>query len=343
MIRVIVAEDSPTARALIVEVLGSDPGISVVGEARTGAEVVEMTERLRPDLITMDIEMPVMDGLEAAREIMAQVPTPIVVVSATASRRAADRSLDALAAGALYVIEKPEHLFAPGFEAWREQLVGAVKAMAHVKVVRRVRRRLTPPRVVIAPPPGDTPLRLVAVAASTGGPAVLHEVLCALPGTFPLPIVIVQHIARGFVVALADWLQHGCRLRVKVAVDGEALRAGTVYLAPDDEQCGVADGRVVLTKDEKVGPFRPSATYLFDSAARAYGPAVLAVILTGMGSDGVDGLQRVRAAGGRIIAQDEDSCVVFGMPGQAVRAGIVDAVLAPAAIAEQLQRITRRR
>ncbi|HUQ46385.1 MAG TPA: chemotaxis-specific protein-glutamate methyltransferase CheB [Gemmatimonadaceae bacterium] len=345
MIRVIVAEDSPTARALILEVLASDPDIAVIGEARTGGEVVEMTLRLHPDLITMDIEMPGMDGLAAARQIMERVPTPIVVVSGSTNRSDTDRSLDALAAGALYVIDKPKHPFAPEFEDWRAQLVAAVKAMAHVKVVRRLQRgavRTTPQSVALEPLGEVQQVRLVAIAASTGGPAVLQEILRSLSPEFPAPIAIVQHIARGFSEALADWLQQGARVRVKVAVHGEPLRASTAYLAPDDRQFGVGEGRVVLSDAAKIGSFRPSATYLFQSSAQAYGASAVAIILTGMGADGVDGLRSVHAAGGTVYAQDEASCVVFGMPREAIRAGVVDAVLTPSAIAHQLNRLTRR-
>lgn len=344
MIRIIVAEDSSTARALILEVLTSDPEIQVVGEARTGVEAVELALQLRPDLITMDIEMPLMDGLEAARTIMERIPTPIVVVSSSTNRSESDRSMDAMTAGVLYVIDKPNHPFAEGFDDWGEQLLSAVKAMAHVKVVRRIRRRGEP----MTPPPlpsgnGEGPsARLVAIGASTGGPAVLTELLRQLPADFPLPILLVQHIARGFAEALASWLRGGCKLRVKVAEHREPLRGGTVYLAPDDVQLGVADGMIVLSAGPKVGPFRPSATYLFDSAARAYGRSLVAVILTGMGTDGVEGLRRVRDLGGKVFAQDEESCVVFGMPREAIRAGIVDHVLDPAGIAGQLRILARR-
>jgi two-component system chemotaxis response regulator CheB len=205
-----------------------------------------------------------------------------------------------------------------------------VKAMSQVKVVRRwpsrrehrVRRR--------APKRGPAaPVRLVAIAASTGGPAVLQRVLGDLPGDFPAPIVVVQHIANGFVAGLADWLDAACDLRVKVAEHGEELRPRTVYLAPEGRHVEVdAPGRVRLTSEAPVGGFRPSGTPLFMSAARAYGPAVAAVVLTGMGSDGVEGLKAVKDAAGYVLAQNEASSVVYGMPGSAVEAGLADEVLA---------------
>lgn len=343
MIRVLVAEDSPTARALIVGVLDADPEVKVIAEARTGAEAVELASRLRPDLITMDIEMPLMDGLEAARRIMQQTPIPIVVVSSSTNRADADRSLDAIATGALSVIDKPEHPLSPRFDEWCALLLGTVKAMAHVKVVRRF-----PRRAAEGAPPDGTPVRLpptrevriVAIAASTGGPAVLSRILRALPADFPVPILVVQHIAPGFAGALARWLNDNCAPRVQVAVDGEKLRGGRVYIAPDDRHLGVVRGMVALLDAPAIGGFRPSANHLFESAARAYGAALVAVILTGMGNDGADGLLHVRAAGGRVLAQDEESCVVYGMPREAVRTGAVDAALGPAAIAHQLLLMT---
>jgi two-component system chemotaxis response regulator CheB len=181
------------------------------------------------------------------------------------------------------------------------------------------------------------PVRLVAVAASTGGPAALLRILSSLPGDLTVPILVVQHIATGFVAGLADWLSASCNLRVKVAEHGEPLLKRTVYLAPDERQLGVGpDGRVVVAEAAAVNGFRPSGTYLFASAAQAYGASVAAVILTGMGSDGVEGLKAVKAAGGRVLAQDEASSVVYGMPGEAAAAGVVDAVLSVEEIAPRL-------
>ena len=186
------------------------------------------------------------------------------------------------------------------------------------------------------------PARLVAIAASTGGPAVLQRVLSDLPGDFPAPVLVVQHIATGFVHGLADWLNASSSLRVKVAEDGEALEPHVAYLAADGRHLGTrAPGRIELSDEPPVGGFRPSGTYLFESAARLRGPAVAAVILTGMGSDGVAGLHKVREAGGTVLAQDEESSVVFGMPGDAVVAGLVDTVLGVEEIAPRLVALAR--
>jgi two-component system chemotaxis response regulator CheB len=331
VIRVVVAEDSPTARHLLVAMLESDPGLKVVGEATSGTQAVEMVERLSPDLVTMDVEMPGLDGLAATQEIMMRRPTPIIVVSSQARDRAIALSFEATRAGALLVLPKPESPTAAGFEAQRAELVSMAKAMAAVKVVRRWGGPVLPMERAPRVEGGRRAVRLVAVGASTGGPAALRELLVAMPpGTVP-PIAIVQHIATGFVQGLATWLGGETRHQVRVASDGELALAGHVYLAPDERHLRVVDDargrlRLSLTDTPAVGGFRPSATPLFESAAALRG-AALACILTGMGSDGVVGLRGVHAAGGRVLAQDEATSVVWGMPREAVRAGVVDEVL----------------
>jgi two-component system chemotaxis response regulator CheB len=329
MIRVLVAEDSPTTRALLVAILASDPEIEVGGEARDGVEAVELTRALRPDVITMDIRMPRLDGFEATREIMITAPTPIVIVTASMVARDVETSMHALKAGALTVLPKPGGPQDPNFEAATRQLVAQVKAMAQVKVVRHWRpiapaNREAEPARPRAAPRG----RVVALAASTGGPAALHRLLSDLPAGFPVPLLAVQHITPGFVGGLVDWLNKAGGPRVKVAADGEPLAPGTVYVAPDDRHLDVSPRRAVaLAETPPVGGFRPSGTALFEAVARVYGAAAVAVILTGMGDDGVEGLRAVRRAGGRVLAQDEKSSVVFGMPGAAVAAGLADDVL----------------
>lgn len=338
MIRVVVADDSSTLRQLLVGILESDPEIRVVGQATSGAEAVALTARLRPDLVMMDVHMPELDGVEATREIMVRVPTPILIVTASARGQEMGLSLDALTAGALMVMAKPADPRSPQYEPDREELVAMVKAMARVKVVRRWASpaRGGPSRVEVSST-ADAPSRLVAIAASTGGPAALQRILGALPGDFPVPILVVQHIAQGFAPGLADWLDACCRVRVQVATHGELVSGGTVLLAPDGRQLGVtAEGRTIVVGTPPVGGFRPSGSYLFMSAAAAYGASVTAVILTGMGRDGVDGLVAVKHAGGRTIAQDEATAVVYGMPREAVENGLADVVLGVDDIAPRL-------
>lgn len=340
MIRVLVVEDSSTVRALLVGMFASEPqGFSVVGEAQNGLEAVELARRLRPDVVTMDLRMPLLDGLEATRLIMMNTPTPVVVISGSDSLEV-QTSMRALEAGALAVLEKPAGPAQPGFEERRLALLQTVRLMAGVKVVRRTSQRQEP-RAVAPPrplaPSSRNRVQAVAIATSTGGPVALETILERLPGDFPVPILVVQHLAKGFLGGLATWLGSASKLRVKVAEPGEQLAAGVVYLAPDELHLGVtADRRVALSAEPALGGFRPSGTFLFDSVARALGPGALALILTGMGRDGLDGLRTVKAKGGRILAQDEKSSVVFGMPAAAIDAQLADEVVALEDVAGRL-------
>lgn len=338
MIRVLVAEDSATARALLVHILRSDPEIQVVGEAHDGVEAVALTQRLHPDLVTMDVHMPRMNGLEATKEIMITAPTPILIVTGSTRAREVSASMDTLRVGALNVLVKPPGPESPQFATASQNLIAMVKAMSHVKVVRHW-RRAAPPRSEPPRPaqPAGARVRVVAVATSTGGPAALQRVLSGLPGDFSVPILVVQHITPGFIAGLAIWLSTISPLRVKVAQNGEVPAPRTVYLAPDEFHLGVAEkGCLRLSKAPPVGGFRPSGTFLFEAVARAFGPSAVALILTGMGDDGVRGLRAIRQAGGRVVAQDEKTSVVFGMPGAAIAEGLAHIVLPIDAIPSHL-------
>lgn len=325
MIRVIVADDVAASRALLEAILTAEPGVEVIGRARDGGEAVDLTCRLRPDLVTMDVEMPVLNGFEATQRIMTRCPTPIVVVSGH-DVTAVAFALDAMKAGALAVVPKPAAPGAPEHEAEARHLVTMVRAMAGVKLLPRV-----------AAPPGGGPVpgaraarsraRIVAVAASTGGPPAVARILSELPAGFRAPLLVVQHIAEGFSEGLARWLGASSALRVKVGEDGERLLSGTAYLAPDRFHLGVSGERVALSDAPPVEGFKPSGSFLFESVARAYGPAALGLILTGMGRDGVSGLAALRAAGGTVVAQDRESSVIYGMNGEAVLGGLTDEVL----------------
>ncbi len=356
MIRVLVAEDSPTARLLLVSMLSEQNDIRIIGEATTGREAVDMAEQLQPDLVTMDVHMPEMDGLEATKQIMMRSPRPIIIVSSAARIDEVALSLEATRAGALMVLPKPEGPGSPGFAGDSRQLVSMVRAMSQVKVVRRHGASTTPSTSVTPPsrpaygrPPATagatSPVRLIAIGASTGGPAALRTILSELPGGFSVPILIVQHIAKGFTLGLAQWLGGDSRLRIKVAELGERLARATVYIAPDDRHLGCqldvnGDIRISLSSEAAVGAFRPSATYLFQSVAETLGASAIAVILTGMGDDGVAGLRVFKSRGGRVIAQDEASSVIYGMPREAARAGVVDDKLGINAVARKLVELT---
>ena len=342
MIRVLVVDDSATVREYLAYLLGQDPAIEVVGTARDGLEAVDQAERLKPGVIVMDVHMPRMSGYEATRQIMERVPTPIVMVSASSSRYEATTAFEALKAGALTVVEKPGGPDDPAQAESARRLVETVKLMAEVKVVRRWprsrdqgagvggQRELTVPQPPTPIPRPHSKIRLIAVGGSTGAPQVVADILAGLPHDLAAPILIVQHIAPGFTGGFAEWLAQGTRLTVKLAEPGEATRPGTVYLAPEGSQTGITkDGRIRLTTEPAEDGFCPSASYLFQSVAEAYGRSAIGILLTGMGRDGAAGLKRLREVGGVTIAQDEESCVIFGMPQEAIRQGAVEHVLSP--------------
>jgi two-component system, chemotaxis family, protein-glutamate methylesterase/glutaminase len=339
-LRVLVAEDSPVARLLMVHILNEDPEIEVVAEAADGHEAVLLAARSRPDVIVMDVMMPTTNGLEATRTIMTQMPTPIVLVTATHDPD--DRmSFNALQAGALVLLAKPPGPQASTFGQEAAAFRMTVKLMAEVKLVRRraPRQPVPAPAAPLAPPStrrGRT-VEIVAIAASTGGPAALASILGTLPATTPVPILVVQHITAGFHQGLVDWLDSVSELEVRLAVDGEPLRAGHVLVAPADKHLGVGGhGRVSLSSDPPIGGHRPSATHLFRSVASRYGSGAVGTILTGMGDDGVAGLRTLKEAGGLVLAQDESTSVVYGMPREAAVLGVADQVLPVSQMARAL-------
>lgn len=333
-LRIVVADDSPTARALILAILEADRGFDIVGVAKDGVEAVEMAKRLLPDVISMDVQMPRMTGLEATAEIMIHAPTPIVIVSASFLAGEVAGAMQALRAGALTVVAKPSGPGSPEFEATARELVESLKALAEVKVVRHY-----PKPAMIAPRPVGRTIssRLVTICASTGGPAALCTILGALPADFPVPIVIVQHIALGFGAGFASWLASTCAFDVRIASHGDLLQAGRVYIAPDDRHLEVGTSQSLSLRDTApIGGFRPSGSQLFTSAAQVFGAATLGIILTGMGRDGVEGLRELRRLGAPVIAQNEATSVVYGMPAAAVEAGVVTQVLPIDAIASAI-------
>jgi two-component system chemotaxis response regulator CheB len=341
MIRVLVVEGLVVDRERLTALLRVDPELVIVGEAGRRAEVLELARRLKPDVIAMGIHAPAAGGFELTKEIMIEAPTPIVILSDETDSRQVELSILALRAGALTVVQRPPATQTSSSEAACQRLVATIKAMSQVKVVRRWRERTPAPLRSMPALAGGTVQRVVAIAASTGGPAALQQVLSELPSDFEAPILIVQHIAAGFVSGLVDWLNSLCSLKVKLAEAGEPLLPHTVYVAPGDSHLGISGrSRILLSQDGPIGGFRPAATYLFESVAKAFGSASIHVILTGMGQDGVAGLRVARSCGGRVLAQDEASSVVFGMPGAAIEAGVVDDILPPAAVAQQLLALT---
>jgi two-component system chemotaxis response regulator CheB len=351
-IRVLVAEDSLTVRKRLVEVLGEDPELTVVGEAADGKQAIELCQRLRPDVVTLDMMMPVMTGVAAAEYIMAYCPTPILVVSASTNRGELFRTYDALAAGAIDVLDKPTGGEPDG--AWEARLRSTVKLVSRIKVITHPRAKLAPSAPPLAPrpwPPGpapdrSSPARLVAIGGSTGSPAAVVEILRALPAEFPVPILLVIHINEPFGAAFAEWLDGQSGLRVRYPVDGEPLWSpggGRVLMAPPGKHLVLRGGALRLV----VGPERhsciPSVDVLFESIAAEAGRDTAACLLTGMGRDGAAGLLAIRRAGGATVAQDEATSAVFGMPREAILLGAAEQVLPLPQIAPALAAVTRAR
>jgi two-component system chemotaxis response regulator CheB len=340
MVRVLIVDDSPTLRILIRRILESDPEIRVAGEAANGEEAIALCRNLNPDIITMDIHMPKIDGYEAIRHIMAEMPRPIVVLTSTESDIRLGITHKAIESGALMVIGKPKGM--PGIDAEADKLIPLIKSMADVKVVGRGRwsQAGTPNTLKKAAMPRNSRLqtvRLVTIGVSTGGPPALQVILSRLPIGFSAPILVVQHMSRAFINGLATWLNESTPLKVKVAQSDEKLKPGTVYLAPDDRHMTVTPDECVSLKNMSlVDGHCPSATVLFESAAAGNGRSTAGVILTGMGSDGARGLKALHDAGGYTIAQDEASCIIFGMPTVAIAMGAVDEVLPLKMISERL-------
>lgn len=338
MIRILVADDSATVREYLTFLLDQDPALQVVGTAQDGLDAVKQAERLKPDVIVMDVHMPRMNGYEATRLIMERVPTPIVMVSVSSTLYEATTAFEAIKAGALTVVEKPAGQDHSAQAEGTRRFLETVKLMAEVKVIRRWprRERSAPPSPLWAK--ADGTIRLIAVGGSTGAPQIIADILARLPRNLGAPILVVQHIAPGFTGGFAEWLTLGTRLAVKLAEPGEATQPGTVYLAPEGSQTGITkEGRIRLTREPAEDGFCPSASYLFQSVAEAYGRSAIGIILSGMGRDGATGLKRLREVGGVTIAQDEESCVIFGMPQEAIRQGAVEHVLSPEQIVEAIR------
>lgn len=336
--RILVTDDSAVTRTFLRRLFDADPSLEVVGEATNGREAVEMTESLRPDVITMDVAMPVMDGVEATRQIMRTNPTPIVVISGSLDPNDVKQVFRVMDAGALAILEKPPSPADPRFDSSVEELVATVKLMSEVKVVRRRQPRPDSAPVTVRPPRKKPP-GIVAIGASTGGPAALDLILRDLPADFPVPIVVVQHIARGFEQGLVDWLQSTSPLHVRLGAGRMPLKAGEVVISAGGHHLLVTRSAATQGDGAAVDGHCPSATVLFSSVAKTWKDEALGVILTGMGRDGTGGLVDLKKAGGTVIAQDAASSVVHGMPRAAEESGVVDYVLPLADIAPAIRRI----
>jgi two-component system, chemotaxis family, protein-glutamate methylesterase/glutaminase len=332
-IRVVIVDDSLVAREMLSQILSSDPEIEVVGTAGDGQAGVDMVAKLRPDLVTMDIHMPRMDGLDAVESIMAYTPTPVLVVSSSVHGEGLGGAFEALAAGALEVMKKPEPKDWEDLERIGREIIRKVKLLSRVKVITHIRGRkragssgvpVAPPAT---PPSSEAVISLVAIGSSTGGPSALMTLLSALPKGFPVPVLIAQHIADGFIPGLVEWLDGGCTIKVLSAGDGQSIDAGTAYLAPTGSNLEFDGHRTHFTAPKPGQLYIPSADTLFGSVAKAIRGQAVGVILTGMGDDGARGLKAMHDAGAKTIGQDEATSTVYGMPRAAAELGAVDRAL----------------
>jgi two-component system chemotaxis response regulator CheB len=336
VIRVLVTDPSPEVREALSECLSSSGDIAVAGTAENGEEAARKTRELRPDIVTMAIKMPGMNGLEATRQIMAYTPTPILIL-APSDPGFAELSFEAMEAGALDVLLRPDvQALSPDAPLVRNlisriRLLSQVPVIAHLKGRQHQEKEAGPPRGV------QPPKKVIAIASSTGGPKQLPPFLAAFPAGLPCAILIVQHIDKGFIGGLVQWLNRRSQVPVSLAQNGDLMEPGKVYIAPDGFHLVVRRGDILgLDDSPPVNGFKPSGNLLLESVARVYGPRAIGVVLSGMGSDGAMGIKAIHDAGGKTVVQDEDTSIVFGMPRAAIKTGCVDYVLPASAIPAKL-------
>ncbi|MCU0544596.1 MAG: chemotaxis-specific protein-glutamate methyltransferase CheB [Oscillatoriaceae cyanobacterium Prado104] len=358
-IKLLLVEDSPVATIVLKRIFDAAPEIQVVGTARNGLEALELIPKLHPQVICTDFHMAEMNGLEFTQEVMKKYPRPILVISASVQADDAQNVFQLLKAGALDVFPKPIGGLASDYDRLANELIAKIKILSGVKVFTRHQKQVqikknekpfkthqlpsrnsqltvTNYQIPAAKFKPQT-IKLLAVGASTGGPQALQAIICQFPANFPVPVICVQHISEGFLQGLVNWLGSESKLPVKIATFGELPQPGIVYFPPEKRHLELDDrGRFVYSETPADGGHRPSIDVTFKSVANFYGRAAAAVLLTGMGRDGAQGMLAIARLGGLTIAQDEASCVVFGMPKEAIALGAAQYVLPPSAIAPLL-------
>jgi two-component system chemotaxis response regulator CheB len=361
-IRVVVIDDSAYNRQTIATMLESDPGIQVVGRAADGDDGLKLVLRIQPDLVTLDLEMPRMDGFTFLRILMSRRPTPVIVVSGLGAK---ENVFKALELGALDFVVKPSRQISPELRTIQEDLVAKVRLVNQLRMLPLTERaqrpepaapsRISSPSLSLDPlaeppqspcPVGPAPSRLVAIGASTGGPPALQQLLAAIDPRLPVGVVVTQHMPPRFTRAFAERLQRASRLVVREAEDGDYVTAGSVLVAPGSGSLALYREddtlRVSIEPPARNVRFTPSVDRMLETAAQAMGEDLLGVVLTGMGGDGGRGVRVVKSRGGRVVAEAADTAVIFGMPNEAIATGSVDEVLPLGRIAEAIERFARR-
>ncbi len=347
-IRVLIVEDSPIALTILKRMLSSNADILIVGTATNGKKALEIVNEINPDVICTDLHMPEMNGLEFTKEIMAIYPKPILVISASVQEDDNDNVFQLLQAGAVDIFPKPVGGLDINYQKSQRELINKIKILSGVKVFTKHRRNSSqtldlaskklPVKTSLEIPISNQLLRkIVVIGASTGGPQALDTILTSLPSNFPIPIICIQHISEGFLQGLVDWLNPRCKLHIKIAQNGELAQPGNIYFAPEKKHLELdLYGKFVYSSSPPLAGHRPAITITFNSVAKIYKTGVIGVLLTGMGKDGAEGMGNIYNSGGLTIAQDEASCVVFGMPKEAIALKAVNHILPLSAIANKL-------
>jgi len=347
MIKVLIVEDSPVMQELLRFTLNADPDFSIIDIAADGEEAIKSAVKHRPDVIAMDYFMPKLNGEEATRRIMEICPTPIVIVTGNFAAKYVTLSFSLIEAGALAIVKKPPCLAHPDYKKDALELIQTLKLMSEVKVVRRFGRikredsRVNPvPAISINK---TSKIQVVVIGASTGGPNVLQKIISGLPKDYPYPILIVQHISKGFVLGFAEWLSKATNFPFHIACQGEYPLPGNGYIAPDSFHMGIERGpRIVLSDHEPENGLKPSIAFLFRTAAKIFGSEAVGILLTGMGKDGAKELKLMKDHGAVTIVQDQKSSVVYGMPGEAIILNAAMHILSPEEIIAALTVLVNR-
>lgn len=333
IIKVLLVDDSPVVLKILKDMLSSFPDIHVAGTARNGREALELIPGLDPTVVCTDLHMPVMDGLELTKAIMARYPRPILVISVSVEKGSVN-VFKLLEAGAIEIVTKPRSDLNSGLQTVTPEIVSKIRILAGVHVIRKLHTKtpvaISSEKLHPVLTEKQMPARIVAIGASTGGPQVLQTILSQLPSDFPLPVICVQHIGEGFLEGLIEWLAPQCRLKVRIAHTGIFPEQGTIYFPQENTHLKLSKrGNFVSASEPLFDGHRPSVSVTMQSVADYYGNTTMGILLTGMGRDGAEGMQAIFAVGGVTIAQDEESCVVFGMPKAAIDLGAVKYVLPP--------------